>query len=259
MARNIRKKKAADAPERMSLSQYLSSFSGPIVFFLVVVTTIFVMSIFFRITNIQVEGNVHYTDEEIIRAIDIEEGDNLFFFDRFSALSRVFAKLPYVEEVTVERSLPNKITITVTESQALAYIILGDEMWTVDHNCKILGKATDDELSGLIAVEGFNPGTLLIGEPLTTADGNTADVEYLAAVLDQLEGRGLYTSVKSIDFTDPSDVSFRYGDRYTIMLGGSAKTEYKFAMVVSVMQQLLAGDMGVIDVSDEITAHFRPM
>jgi cell division protein FtsQ len=259
MARNIRKKKAADAPERMSLSQYLSSFSGPIVFFLVVVTTIFVMSIFFRITNIQVEGNVHYTDEEIIRAIDIEEGDNLFFFDRFSALSRVFAKLPYVEEVTVERSLPNKITITVTESQALAYIVLGDEMWTVDHNCKILGKATEDELSGLIAVDGFNPGTLLIGEPLTTADGNTADVEYLAAVLDQLEGRGLYTSVKSIDFSDSSDVSFRYGDRYTIMLGGSAKTEYKFAMVVSVMQQLLSGDMGVIDVSDGITAHFRPM
>jgi hypothetical protein len=108
-------------------------------------------------------------------------------------------------------------------------------------------------------VDGFNPGTLLIGEPLTTADGNTADVEYLAAVLDQLEGRGLYTSVKSIDFSDSSDVSFRYGDRYTIMLGGSAKTEYKFAMVVSVMQQLLSGDMGVIDVSDGITAHFRPM
>ena len=56
MARRIHKRKAADSPERMSLSQYLSSFSGPIVFFLVIVTTIFVMSIFFRITNIQVEG-----------------------------------------------------------------------------------------------------------------------------------------------------------------------------------------------------------
>ena len=74
-------------------------------FFLVVVATIFVMSVFFRITNIQVEGNSHYTDEEIIRAIDIEEGDNLFFFDRFAALSRVFAKLPYVEEVSVERRM----------------------------------------------------------------------------------------------------------------------------------------------------------
>lgn len=63
MARRIHKRKTADSPERMTISQYLSSFSGPIMFFLVVVATIFVMSVFFRITNIQVEGNSHYTDE----------------------------------------------------------------------------------------------------------------------------------------------------------------------------------------------------
>lgn len=97
MARKIHKRKAADSPERISLSQYLSIFSGPIVFFLVVVTTIFVMSLFFRVTNIQVEGNTHYTDEEIIQAIDIEEGDNLFFFDRFSALSRVLQNCPMLK------------------------------------------------------------------------------------------------------------------------------------------------------------------
>ena len=258
MARRIHKRKTADSPERMTISQYLSSFSGPIMFFLVVVATIFVMSVFFRITNIQVEGNSHYSDEEIIRAIDIEEGDNLFFFDRFAALSRVFAKLPYVEEVSVERSLPNKVIITVTESQALAYLVLGDEMWTVDHSCKVLGKATEEELSGLIAVEGVNPGTLLIGEPLCTKDGDEELVEYLAEVLYQLEGRGLYTQVGSIDFSDKNQVSFDYGDQFTVKLGGPGKTEYKFGMLVSAMSQLLSGDVGVIDVSDGVTARFRP-
>lgn len=258
MARRIHKRKTADSPERMTISQYLSSFSGPIMFFLVVVATIFVMSVFFRITNIQVEGNSHYSDEEIIRAIDIEEGDNLFFFDRFAALSRVFAKLPYIEEVSVERSLPNKVIITVTESQALAYLVLGDEMWTVDHSCKVLGKATEEELSGLIAVEGVNPGTLLIGEPLCTKDGDEELVEYLAEVLYQLEGRGLYTQVGSIDFSDKNQVSFDYGDQFTVKLGGPGKTEYKFGMLVSAMSQLLSGDVGVIDVSDGVTARFRP-
>ena len=248
MARRIHKRKTADSAERMTIAQYLSSFSGPIMFFLVVVATIFVMSVFFRITNIQVEGNSHYSDEEIIRAIDIEEGDNLFFFDRFAALSRVFAKLPYVEEVSVERSLPNKVIITVTESQALAYLVLGDEMWTIDHSCKVLGKATDEELSGLIAVEGVDPGTLLIGEPLKTKDDDEVLVDYLAQVLDQLEGRGLYKN----------HVSFDYGDQYTVKLGGPGKTEYKFGMLVSVMSQLLAGDVGIIDVSDGTTARFCP-
>ena len=118
-------------------------------FVIVEVALIFVMSVFFRVSDIEVNGNVHYTDSEIIRAIDIEEGDNLFFFDRFAALSRVFAKLPYIEEVTVERKLPNKVIIDVTESTALAYLSLGDENWTIDHNCKVLGKASEDELSNL--------------------------------------------------------------------------------------------------------------
>lgn len=258
MARKIHKRKTADSNERISISQYLSSFSGPIMFFLVVVAMIFVLSVFFRISDIRVEGNVHYSDEEIIRAIDIEEGDNLFFFDRFAALSRVFAKLPYVEEVSVERSLPNKVIITVTESQALAYIALGDEMWTIDHSCKILGKATDEEVSGIIPIRGIDPGTLLIGEPLQTADGDTALVEYLAEILYQMEARDLYQQVKWIDLSDKSNVQFRYGEKYNVKLGSAGNTEYKFGMLVSVMAQLLEGDVGIIDVSDGMTAHFSP-
>ena len=68
------------------------SVSGAILTFAVVVIAIvFLMSVFLRISDISVKGNEHYTDEEIIKAIDIEQGDNLFFFDRFAAISRVFA------------------------------------------------------------------------------------------------------------------------------------------------------------------------
>ena len=92
------------------------AFSGPLMFVVVVVAAIFVMSVFFRVEVIEVVGNHHYTAEEIIRAVDIEEGDNLFFFDRFAAVGRAFSKLPYIESVTIERSLPNKVVITVIPS-----------------------------------------------------------------------------------------------------------------------------------------------
>ena len=81
-------------------------FSRPLIFVVVIVVAILVLSLFFRVEDIQVEGNSHYTDEEIIRAIDIEEGDNLFFFDRFAAVSRVFSKLPYIEELSLHRACP---------------------------------------------------------------------------------------------------------------------------------------------------------
>lgn len=252
------KKTAAEHGEKMSLSDYLSSFSGPIVFFLVILSMIFVMSVFFRVSEIEVEGNVHYTDEEIILAVDVEEGDNMFFFDRFATLSRVFAKLPYVEEVSVDLVLPNKVIISVTESEALAYIVLGDEMWTIDHSCKILGKATDDEIGNLIPIIGLSPGTLMIGETLQTADGDTELVNYLAEVLSQLEDRGMDGLVGSIDFSNKNHVEFTYNDKYTVRIGDAAYTEHKFGMLVSVLTQLLEGDIGIIDLSDAKTAHFIP-
>ncbi len=259
MASNTRARKhRTDNTEKFSLRDYIDSFSGPIMFFLVIIAVIFVMSVFLRVSDIQVEGNSHYTDEEIIRAIDIEEGDNLFFFDRFAALSRVFAKLPYVREITVERSLPNKVIITVEESQALAYIVLGEEKWTIDQDCKILGKATEEELEGLIPIRGVSPGTLLIGEDLTTADGDTKIVAYIAEVLYQLEERGLYTQVGSIDFSDPKNVEFDYADKFLVKIGDSSDVEHKFGMLVSVLQQLLVGDVGTIDVSNAVTARFMP-
>ena len=259
MAFNLNKRAVpGNEEESFSLRDVASSASGPVMFFLVIVAVIFVMSVFFRVSDIQVRGNTHYTDEEIIRAIDIEEGDNLFFFDRFAALSRVFAKLPYIDEVTVERSLPNRVIITVSESQALAYIVLGEEKWTIDHNCKVLGKANEDELAGLIPITGISPGTLMIGETLETSDGDEKIVNYIAAVLDQLEGRNLYRRVGSVDFSNPNQVEFTLDDKYTVRLGNDSSVEYKFGMLISALSQLLEGDVGIINVSDGNTAHFSP-
>ena len=252
--------KRGEAPKlSLSMLRRLADFSGPLTFVIVVVAIIFVMSVFFRVSDVRIEGNTHYTDEEIIRAIGIEKGDNMFLFDRFGTLSRVFAKLPYIEQVvSVERRLPNRVTITVVESEALAYLELGDEQWTLDHSCKILGQAAEGETDYLIPVEGIAPGTLLIGEPLTTEDGDVEIVEYLTDVLYQIEERGLARNVTRIYFTDSNNVEFSYGRKYTVVLGRNTNLEHKFGMFVAVLDMLKDGDLGIIDVSDGTTAHFSP-
>ena len=233
--------------------------SGAILTFAVVVIAIvFLMSVFLRISDISVEGNEHYTDEEIIKAIDIEQGDNLFFFDRFAAISRVFAKLPYVEEVSVSRHLPDKVVVTVQECRALAYIAVGDENWTIDRSCKVLGKATDSELGSLIRIEGVNPGTLLIGERLTSADGDDAIVNFLSDTLYQIQARNMTEHVLSMDFSDILGAKFQYDTRFTVIIGGKSNVEHKFAMLESVLSQLKEGDVGIINVSDGSSAHFVP-
>jgi len=259
MALNLRKKQSVDQQQAEFIrAKRRRQFSAPLTFLIVVAAIIFAMSVFFRVSVIDVVGNTHYTDEEIISAIDIEKGDNLFFFDRFATISRVFAKLPYVEQVSVKRSLPNKVSITVEESEALAYLVVGDEEWTLDDSCKILGKATEDELDVLIPIVGISPGTLMIGEQLLSADGDEAIIDYLSEVLYQMQERGIYPLVRRVDFSDKNHVKFSYDGKYTVLLGDSYNTEYKFGMFVSVVDKLKEGDVGTIDLSNATSAIFTP-
>lgn len=251
-------------PEEYNSTQYMkstakrSAFSGPVVFVLVVIAVIFILSISFRINTINVVGNEHYTTEQIVRAINIEQGDNLFFFDQFGAVSRVFAKLPYVEEVDITRNLPDTVTVQIKENKAMAYIKMGSELWTMDHNCKILGNAAEGEESGLIQVVGFKPGTLFIGETLTSENGSDREVNHLQEILRQIQDRGMTEYVTKIDFTDVNNVKISYGGKYTINLGDPYETEHKFGMIVSVLSKLKEGDIGKIDVSSNINAEFTP-
>ena len=258
MARSILPSENIHDEMFMAAPRRKSGVSAAVTFVIIIVSVIFVMSVSFRVSDISVTGNSHYTAQEIVNAIEIEEGDNLFFFDRFAAITRVFAKLPYISEVSIKRSLPNKVAITVTESTAVAYMKIGSELWTMDEKCKILGKAADGEESTLMPITGFDAGTMFINETLSTASGETRSVAYLKEVLYQIVERSLSYQVSKIDFSNTNDVRISYGGKYTIKLGDPYGTEKKFGLVLSAISQLKDGDIGIIDVTDGKNVIFSP-
>ena len=162
------------------------------------------------------------------------------------------------KEVTVERQLPGRLTIRVVESKALAYLFVDGEEWTIDRTCKILGKAVEGETDELIPIYGIQPGTLMIGERLQRADGSEERVDYLAALLDQIQERGLAADTDWIDFTDTNRVIFKYTDKYQVIVGNGENVEHKFALLMSVLSQLQEGDVGTIDLSRGEKVHFIP-
>ena len=66
---------------------------GPGAFLIACAALIFLMSIFFRVSSVEVRGNSYYTSEEVEDASGIIDGDNLFFINRFSVVSRIVARL----------------------------------------------------------------------------------------------------------------------------------------------------------------------
>lgn len=79
-------------------------------------------TVFFQVETVAVTGNSRYSQEEIIKATGIQTGDNLFRMNKFQIAHQVLQGLPYVEEITIRRSLPSTIVITVKEWDAVARI-----------------------------------------------------------------------------------------------------------------------------------------
>ena len=193
-----------------------------------------------------------------IEASGIGTGDNLFFINRFSAASRIFSKLPYVDKAKVTRALPNRVTITIQESSAMAYVQADGGYWVLDQNCKLLKSVTESELTGLARVDGITPVEPKVGEVLNAGEADAPKVTYLAAILGQLLTRDMASKVTVIDLSDAASPSFLYDGRFTVRLGANENVEYKFGMLQSAISQLTAGDTGTIDLSIDKRAHFSP-
>ena len=132
---------------------------GPGAFLIACAALIFLMSIFFRVKTVEVRGNSYYTAEEVELASGVVEGDNLFFINRFSVVSRIFTRLPYVEDVSLTRYLPNKVVIEISECQALACVSYEGQSWVIDRNCRMLTQADQAEAASLAQVRGITPLT----------------------------------------------------------------------------------------------------
>ena len=224
---------------------------GPGAFLIACAALIFLMSIFFRVSSVEVRGNSYYTAEEVEDASGIIDGDNLFFINRFSVVSRIVALLPYVESVEITRYLPNKVVITISESQALACVSYEGEPWVIDRSCRMLTQASAANAASLIEVRGITPLTAEVGEVFETGPDDTGKLEYLCAILDQLQERGMAADVGYIDMTNINSPSFSYLGRFIVKLGSFEETEYRFGKLLSAVSQLVDGDRGTIDVSPE--------
>ena len=80
-------------------------------------------TVFFRVENIAVTGNNRYTQEEIVAASGIRMGDNLFHMNKFQIEGELRHGLPYLEEVVINRQLPNGVCIEVQEWDAIAQLL----------------------------------------------------------------------------------------------------------------------------------------
>jgi len=232
-----------------------SALYAPVAFILIIAALVFGMSVFFRVSDITVTGNSIYTAEEIIEASGVSIGDNLFFLNRLSAMSRINSRLPYIESAEISRALPSSVTIVVTESSALAYLANEDGLWAVDKNCKVLSNVAKENFGSLIQVTGINPISPTVGETVAAGEAEGSKVKYLKEILGMIAALELQGDITDIDMSNVSSPHFRYLGRFTVKLGAHENVDYKFQLMISAVQKLQSGDSGILDLSIDNRAH----
>lgn len=112
-----------------------------IIIFILIITS-FLLCISFmvdiKINNVVVEGNVIYTDEEIIEKAHLEKYPSSLKNLTLS-IKRTLEKDKYIKKATVSKSFIDKVTIKVEENKPLFYYlankktVLSDKQETIDN------------------------------------------------------------------------------------------------------------------------------
>lgn len=109
----------------------------------------------FAIAEVRLEGHRHTADREIFDAIGPFAGGSLIAVDIGRARAAIEA-LPWVEQAVIERILPDKLSITISERTPSAVWVDSDRRLLVDKTGRVLAPAPADlaEALGLLRVTG---------------------------------------------------------------------------------------------------------
>ncbi|MBQ3389603.1 MAG: FtsQ-type POTRA domain-containing protein [Firmicutes bacterium] len=138
------------------------------------------------IKKITVEGNAHYTAEEIIKASGIHKKAGLITLRTGKARNKIM-ELPYVKSARISRQFPHTAKITVAERVPVFAVQAGGFFLIIDDENRILEKANDP--GGVMIVEGFIPTTTEPGQEFAAEKAN--GVKNLLDLADQVENQGM--------------------------------------------------------------------
>lgn len=221
-----------------------------IVMLAVVAAVVFGVAIFFRVNQIEVQGNKIYSAQQVAEISGVETGDNLLMVNKPAVVGNIYAKLPYVQTVSVGRVLPDTVVIRVQESE-IAGLVTSDvgSSWYVNTQGRILGSGVEGFDGQIVELTGFTITAPKTGENAVASADMEDSMEGALAVLSKLEGSGLIGLVTSIDAEKSFDLRVLCGEQYEVQMGGNDALDYKVWCLQEVIEQLDDYQMGMIDLT----------
>ena len=197
----------------------------------------------FVVRNVTVKGDGMYSAEAILEASGIGEGINLYSFRASTVEKNVTLRCPYISSVTVDRQIPNKMTITVKEDKPVYYAVIFGEYKLLSEKLRVLGEVgSKEELpEGLVKLKLPAVSYSVAGRVIKFADAKRE--RSVRDVLAAASESGISEKLTMIDLRDQFDVSIVCDGKQKLMVGGEKDLEYKLKIAEKILEnEMFASD-----------------
>lgn len=237
------------------------------------------LSPLFNIKWIEVSGNNHYNDTEVIEVTDIIMGNNWFRMNGFDFKSillfrsiqveeRIKESCPYIKKVVVRLGLPNGVDIKLTEREPVAVTPYDNANLLIDEDGYILELKQDISEYNLPRVQGLTLDNCELGQAVNAEDKKKLDVFH--KVLDEIvkvdndkvydNSKEIFKHVNYVDVSDLDNIGILLDLRVRVNLGNYKKIgTYRLSFLREVFfNKLEETDKGYLDFTNGDRPNFIP-
>ena len=192
----------------------------------------------FSLETIVVDGTGHYSYTQILKTVDLEKGDLIFFVSEKKLNDKLVRNFAYVKSVKLEKQYPDTITITIEEETPQYYIELQDEYFLLSAELRVLDRFLDEDklledAPDVQLIEVPTVSRAMVAEQLEFASESAS--RHTDEALTLLAESRLYKGVTTVDFSNRFDLTIVYENRLEIHLGAykdfSDKLELSLGMI----------------------------
>ena len=179
--------------------------------------------VFFRVNDISVTGNARYSAQEVIDASGIRQGDNLIALSPSRIAARIRLRLPYVSSVSIRRTLPDGVELTIQEHTAAAALSDGESWWYIAAQGKVLEQV--DSPGRVMQISGLTAQSPIPGEMVAVEEEHAARLEYVLALLTAMDQWGILADCSALDCSRPGVLLVNYRD-FLLKIPSTGDQEY---------------------------------
>jgi len=153
-------------------------------------------------SSIEIQGNVHLTRDELVNIFGEDVERNIFYVSLPQRRAQL-QQLPWVENATVMRLLPNRLRVSIVERTPVAFVRQGGRIGLVDASGVLLDlpqHGQGDAHYSFPVVTG-----ILASDPASTRAARMKLFEQFTHDLDS-SGEHISEKLSEVDLSDPEDV-----------------------------------------------------